>query len=171
MGACFSPHADVQSGTGFRNPQIVYGKLDAAHLMNTSVKQDILTQGIQHVPNHTQDQWDALNELREVSAATTTQRQADNVGPDKVIDGCMTTLIAQWAAACDNGQAPPDAGALMNLLCDLCRDTVGDHRDYEGYHLALNAIEEARSDAYDVEKDVRAWLAQYRFTTPPAATP
>ena len=30
---------------------------------------------------------------------------------------------------------------------------------------------EARSDAYDVEKDVRAWLAQYRFTTPPAATP
>ena len=103
MGASISATAEAQYGSGIYTGS--FPKTDAAHLMNTTVSSDSLVKGW----NPSGTQAEMIKALHVASAATTPQRKVDNVGPDKVIDTCMTKLSANWAARCDKGEAVPAA--------------------------------------------------------------
>lgn len=76
----FSDHAEAQEGKGFRPKRGTTGdKLDAAHLMNATLR-------TKSFPRQTV----TVKRLHRLSAATTTQFQKANVGPDKLIDSQQT---------------------------------------------------------------------------------
>jgi hypothetical protein len=75
----FTNIAKAQEAKGFRLGPEPENKLDAAHLMNTTL-----------VPNSFPNQNAKVEELYRSSAATTTQFQKANVGPDKQIDSQQT---------------------------------------------------------------------------------
>jgi hypothetical protein len=92
----FTNHAKAQEAKGFRLGKEAEDKYDAAHLMNTTLVKTAF-------PNKNA----AVKGLYRLSAATTTQFQKANVGPDKLIDGQQT--------ATKNGMlAAIQAGAVVN---------------------------------------------------------
>jgi hypothetical protein len=77
--AMFTDHAKAQEAKGYRLGKEAEVKYDAAHLMNTTL-----------VRKAFKVKSPVVNELYRASAATTTQFQKANVGPDKLIDTQQT---------------------------------------------------------------------------------
>ena len=88
----FTDTAKAQEATGFRLGQQPEDKLDAAHLMNTTL-----------VPKVFKNKNQRVADLYRASAATTTQFQKANVGPDKLIDTQQTKTKNAMLASIQGG--------------------------------------------------------------------
>jgi hypothetical protein len=159
MGSAVSANAEAQVGQG--NYGATAGKLDAAHLMNTTVRANVLLQG--WTPTSIQEEM--IKDLYAQSGATTMQLKADNVGPDKVIDRCMTEYAGQCATACDAGHAPPAADTMINALTTLClqrlQASAKQHRP--NYQEAITGVNNAVSGgASRVEDEITPWLKDFQ---------
>lgn len=158
MASVVSPTAEAQVGVG--NYGATGGKLDAAHLMNTTVRSDLLLSGM--TVSSTQEAM--IRDLYTMSGATTMQLKGDNVGPDKVIDTCMTEFAAECAAECDSGAAPADAVTLVKLLTDKChkRLTASKKHAKANYMSAIAGVAAATDDGHDVASEMVAWTNEYK---------
>ena len=162
MSSCIATKAEAQAGVGNYGIHVPVGKLDAAHLMNTTIRSKVLAQG----QPLTQNQMDALVELTTASAATTTQLKRDNVGPDKVIDTCMTAFTQACADAEDHGIAPPPAAVLVQKLGKACWQALSASANFSNpnYQAAMEAVKEAMSqDPWAIDYDVQEWTRTHGF--------
>jgi len=90
----FTNHAKAQEAKGYRLGKEAEDKYDAAHLMNTTLVKTAF-------PNKN----DMVKGLYRLSAATTTQFQKANVGPDKLIDSQQTITKNALLAMVQGGSA------------------------------------------------------------------
>jgi len=161
MGSGIAPTAEAQVGEG--NYSATGGKLDAAHFMNTTIRSDVLAEG-QHL---TATQEEALRELFTASAATTMQLKSYNVGPDKVIDGCMTTFTQNCARLGDAGQPVRGARWAVDELGNLCLTKLTNSKKSQrwSYQEAIAGVREAMdaSSVFDIQSDVDLWATKYQF--------
>lgn len=158
MGNSVSAIAEAQVGGGIYTGS--FAKTDAAHLMNTTVRSDNLLKGWS--PSSTQEQM--IQALHTASAATTPQRKADNVGPDKVIDSCMTVLAQSWAARCDKGEAVPSAASLIAEVKAKCLASLKSNRksinaNYQQALAGINAVDERSTS--DVSNEYELWIKAF----------
>ncbi len=163
MSQMVSETAEVQVSSGVYTQSM---KIDAAHLMNTSLRPDYMKSGLTLSPK----QEYAINELHRISGATTPQLKANNVGPDKVIDRCMSDFRHQVEVYFST--AVPDSGTLIGLLADLCENrlmikhaekTKGGKIPSGDYAGAIKGIAEARKTTWEIDEDCRLWAAEYDF--------
>lgn len=158
MSSTVSPTAEAQVGQG--NYGASAGKLDAAHLMNTSVRSDVMLQGM----TVTSSQEEMIKALRTMSGATTMQLKADNVGPEKVIDSCMTSFAQLWCAQCDAGNAPPSAESMVAALTHECltRLNASAKSANVNYQSAIAGVNWAASNAAsNVAHEIGPWTKQF----------
>lgn len=140
-------------------------KHDAAHLMNVTVRDDRLAMG----QGLTANQSLALQELRVMSAATTMQLKENNVGPDKVIDGCITTFTQYWAGQVDAGAPLPNATFLINNLATACGTALAANpkAGTPAYADAIAGVTDALNDRGRqgpvIDEDVKAWINENAF--------
>lgn len=158
MASSVSPTAEAQAGVGIYHGS--FPNTDAAHLMNTTVRSGNLQQG--WTPSSTQTEM--INALYTASAATTPQRKADNVGPDKVIDTCMTELAKSWAARCDKGEKLPTADSLVNEAVVACQKALqaSSKQGNDNYQLAiagLGLVDQRAID--DVSREIALWTVRF----------
>lgn len=158
MGSSVSLKAEAQAGVGCYNTPM--GNVDAAHLMNTTVRSGHLKEG--WVPSQAQAEMiDALNQM---SGATTPQLKANNVGPDKKIDTCMSNMVTQWAASCDQGNAVPSAALLVKAIRDACLHSLNTAKksanaNYVTAIAGLQLVDER--SAADVQRDYDIWVSKF----------
>jgi hypothetical protein len=88
----FTDHAKAQEAKGYRLGSEPESKLDAAHLMNTTL-----------IPGSFPTKTERVEQLYRSSAATTTQFQKANVGPDKLIDSQQTRTKTAMLSAIQGG--------------------------------------------------------------------
>ena len=162
MSSSISSIAEAQVGAG--NYGATGGKLDAAHFMNTTVRDEVLAQG-QHL---TTQQEKALAELRFASAATTMQLKSNNVGPDKVIDSCMTAFTQTCAKNGDAGQAVPSVQAAIVALADACLLALNSSpkTGNDNYQEAIAGVQAARDAApwdVDISSECALWAKENDF--------
>ena len=100
----FTNHAKAQEAKGFRLGKEAEDKYDAAHLMNTTLVKGAFPHKSATVKG-----------LYRLSAATTTQFQRANVGPDKLIDTQQTNTKNAMLAAIQSG-APVDHKLIMHFV-------------------------------------------------------
>ncbi len=163
-----SSKAEVQVGSGdYSGNYSTSGlKVDAAHLMNTSIRDDVLAQG----QNLDAKRLGVLKELKEASGATTMQTKANNVGPDKKIDTCMSTFAADCTKEMDKGTAVPKAEDLLKLLSGSCLAALKKSKKAtkdQGYIEAIAgcqvAADNAAGDGYSIDIDVAKWAIESEF--------
>ncbi|WP_028105149.1 hypothetical protein [Pseudoduganella violaceinigra] len=158
MGSAISSTAEAQVGVGIYKGS--FPKTDAAHLMNTTVRSDKLMHGWSPSTKQTE----MLNVLYSSSAATTPQHKVDNVGPDKVIDSCMTTLKIRWSARCDKGEAVPDAASLVKEAVAECLQALGSSSNagQANYQVAIAGVNLVDgSSVFDVEREYAIWSQEF----------
>lgn len=158
MASVVSPTAEAQVGVG--NYGATGGKLDAAHLMNTTVRSDLLLSGM--TVSSTQEAM--IRDLYTMSGATTMQLKSDNVGPDKVIDTCMTEFAAYCATKCDGGVAPVDSATLVTWLTGKCNErlTASTKSANANYVSAIAGVAAATHAGHDVAFEMDAWTKDYK---------
>lgn len=163
MSSAIAPTATAQAGKGcYGGPS---GKLDAAHLTNTTAKVDVLLEGQGHL---TPDQEKGVRELETFSAATTPQLKGDNIGPDKVIDTCMTQFTQECAQEGDKGGAVVRAEQAVQWLGNMCKKALeGNPNSGEAnYQQAIEGVRDAMRDpglAAEIQKEVKKWAEKYKF--------
>jgi len=152
-----SAKAEVQVGTGLRGPL----RIDAAHLMNVSIRSTQMSSGLVLTPQQAQ----AVEELKHLSGATTPQLQSNNVGPDKVIDRCMTEfrndIDLKWV-----GAAVPSAQVMLNDLANKCLNALGtaSKAAEPHYQTAIAAAQQAKTQTtWEIDVDCQIWKEQYAF--------
>ena len=157
----FAYKAEGQVGTG--NYGATGGKLDAAHFMNTTVRPEVLLQNQTHL-NHTQEE--AINDLKFLSSATTMQLKSNNVGPDKVIDGCVTQFTQSAAQVVDQGAPVPGADQLVQTLGNACLLALqsSSNATQPNYVEAIAGVNDALgASTWSIDNDVQLWLTEKGF--------
>jgi len=157
ISSMVSSKAEVQVGTGLR---LKGYSLDASHLTNISVRSSAMSSGLTLSPI----QQEAVKELQSLSGATTPQFQRDNVGPDKVIDSCMTVFRAYVETNCTT--VVPDAKAILDVLADRCIQALSNAKKSTDsrYQLAIDAATTAKSQTtWEIDEDCEAWKTQCGF--------
>jgi hypothetical protein len=157
----FAFKAEGQVGTG--NYGATGGKLDAAHFMNTTIRPDVLLQGQTHL-SATQEE--AITELKFLSSATTMQLKQNNVGPDKVIDSCMTDFTQAMAQAVDLGGPVPSADQLVQTLGNACLLALqgSPNAGQANYVEAIAGVNDALgASTWAIDNDVKLWREQHGF--------
>jgi hypothetical protein len=159
MASAISDKAEAQAGVG--NYGATGGKLDAAHLMNTTVRHKVLSEG----QNLTPEQTKALEELNLQSAATTMQLKTNNVGPDKVIDTCMTQFKTDCAALGDAGKPVPKGKDAVQALAKACLLALqsSDKAQEDNYKQAIAGVTAALDVSWDIDNEVEKWTLEYKF--------
>ncbi len=155
LSQMLSQNAEAQVSIGMYND--LY-KLDAAHLMNTTVKPDVMKQGI----TLTLAQAAAVDELEVLSAATTMQYKANNVGPDKVIDRCMSDFVAGYGYSL----FMPRADGVLNEIANSCiaRLTGSKKSSKDNYAAAIEGAAAAKlMNTSDIDADVEQWAESLGF--------
>ena len=132
--------------------------------MNTTVRSDVLSEG----QNLTTPQEEALKELRIASAATTMQLKTNNVGPDKVIDTCMTDFTQTCASQGDAGKPVPSVSVAVTALADACIQALETSaKSAQGnYQEAIAGVKAAKEDGIwdtDIAADVQLWAKENGF--------
>ena len=151
----FTNIAKAQEAKGYRLGKEAEDKLDAAHLMNTTL-----------VPGSfgTQNEW--VQTLYRMSAATTTQFQKSNVGPDKQIDSQQTQTKNTMLSAIQKG-ATVDHNFIANFVVDyltaLKRDLTVPLPEQEGVlsqsrAAAMRAVVEDLENIESVIRDIEMEL-------------
>jgi len=162
MQSIMAPTAKNQVGEGIYS-NYTGNKYDAAHFVNTTVSSAKLTD---MNPGLTHKQIAALQELQESSGATRMQLKADNVGPDKVIDGCFTNLrvsLENMAMSC------PHAKTIVQQVCSDCKAALqaSTKTGNPNYQAAITGIQEIEADidgfASAVDGDKNVWLMTNDF--------
>jgi hypothetical protein len=163
MSQMVSETAEVQVSSGIYTQSM---KIDAAHLMNTSLRPDYMKSGL----TLSSKQEYAINELHKISGATTPQLKSNNVGPDKVIDRCMSDFRSQVEVYFST--AVPNSGTLIGLLADSCENKLkikyaeklkSGKTPSGNYAGAINGIAEARKTTWEIDEDCRLWTEEYDF--------
>ena len=155
----FSKKAEVQVSDGIYTDTY---KVDAAHLMNISVRPTELESGMLLTP----DQKKATGDLERISGATTMQYKANNVGPDKVIDTTMTQFIEVFNATWVGSSNFPTASAVVSKLSDMCIANLSQSSKSgnENYQQAIAGVKDAKAKVnWAIDFDVGMWAFQYGF--------
>jgi hypothetical protein len=153
----FTNHAKAQEGKGNRLGPEPEDKYDAAHLMNTT-----LVRGAFPAENAN------VQDLHRLSAATTTQFQKANIGPDKLIDSQQTNTKNGMLATIQGG-TPVNRALIVHFVTDYLRTLRANLTvplpEPEGVlsqarAAAMRAVEE---DLQDIEAVVRQIEAELQF--------
>jgi hypothetical protein len=112
--AMFTDHAKAQEAKGYRLGSEAESKLDAAHLMNTTL-----------VPSSFTQKNETVGHLYRASAATTTQFQKSNVGPDKIIDSQQTVTKNAMLSAIKGG-TKVDKAFIGQYVADYLKSLSND---------------------------------------------
>lgn len=155
LSQMLSQNAEAQVSIGMYND--LY-KLDAAHLMNTTVKPDVMKQGI----TLTLAQAAAVDDLEVMSAATTMQYKANNVGPDKVIDRCMSDFVAGYGYSL----FMPRADGILTEIADSCITRLSGSKksSKDNYAAAIEGAQAAKlMNTGDIDADVEQWAESLGF--------
>lgn len=166
--------ANVQAGKGFRiksdNKKDKKKKFDAAHLVNVSVESSAILRKLQKL---TSIQKLAVRELRIITSSTTTQYQTDNVGPDKVIDTCMTLVSQKILSEKPSLLSPSD---VITSICTLCLRHLSSHKNSKklNYIMAAETMSDILSKksvkygidaiADEIEYDLLHWKKDHELT-------
>lgn len=151
----FTNTAKAQEAKGYRLGKEAEDKLDAAHLMNTTL-----------VTGAFADENEWVESLYRSSAATTTQFQKSNVGPDKVIDSQQTRTKNAMLYAIQHG-ATVDHNFVANWVLDylnaLKRDLAVPLPEPEGVlsqsrAAAMRAVYEDASEIATVVREIESEL-------------
>lgn len=144
----FSLTAEAQAGTGARKTSAAPGRqaIDAAHLMNTTFRPDVVLENTQPTIKQTE----VAEDLRLQSAATTNQLQSDNVGSDKVIDGVTTKFIQAITKDIDAGKQIPKTKDLIDkLMSDVLQALKSNAKKKVEYKPAIDALNKAYTEEID----------------------
>lgn len=160
LSSAIAPTAEAQVGRGcYGGPG---GKLDAAHLMNTTIRSDVLAAGQQLTPG----QQAALGDLRTYSAATSMQLKSNNVGPDKVIDMQMTLFTQECARKGDRGEPVMRAEQAVKWLGNMCLQALQGNSGQADYQGAIAGVQDAmrsEGDIMYIQDDVNLWAKKNGF--------
>jgi len=153
-----SDTAELQTGTGLYLSGIY--KLDAAHLSNVSIYIERLAMGL----TLTEGQKQALKDLANSSGATSPQLKRNNVGPDKVIDTCMT----QYRHILDGylkTNVILKAGDIIQELGGICIGALmkSPKAGESNYQSAIAGVEDAKKNSPWDLTDAEQWAREYDF--------
>jgi hypothetical protein len=160
MTGVFAPNAEQQVAVG--NNKLHLGtnvvKSDASHLVNTSIRAAAMKKGMSSILG--QKHIEEIQDLEVESGATTLQLKVDNVGPDKVIDSCMTEFTNEYSRLEDENKPTPSATELLQKLTDLCLGRLTKHAKAANpnYKEAIEGVKNAKNlSPFDIELDVVCW--------------
>lgn len=154
-----SKTARVQVGTGIKGGFV--GNTDAAHLVNTSIVSSTMI--IQSLAL-SKDQKNAIKELEFESGATHNILKADNVGPDKVIDTCMTEYIKELDAHLQTNSL--DQKTIIDELITSCSTSLkASKKSNNGnYLLAFLGVQAARQNPpWNADEEAENWAKANGF--------
>lgn len=157
MSSMVSKNAEVQVATGIYTQSI---KMDAAHLMNISIRPDALKSGLAL----TTQQEAAVEELQKLSGATTPQLKSNNTGPDKVIDRCMSEFRSAVEQSWATGV--PDTRVMINYLGTLCLGKLRQSKKSgnANYQAAIAGVQDAmQGTVWEIDEDCAIWAKSYGF--------
>jgi hypothetical protein len=160
MTGVFAPNAEQQVAVG--NNKLHLGtnvvKSDASHLVNTSIRAAAMMKGMSSILGQTHIK--EIQDLEVESGATTLQLKGNNVGPDKVIDSCMTEFTNKYSRREDKNKPTPSAAELLQKLTDLCLGRLTTHAKAANpnYQEAIEGVKKAKNlSSFDIESDVARW--------------